>query len=126
MRPGTFRALSAAWLLTLACAIGAHAQQPVICDSQQRAGYPQLIAPWARPSDSGGHVGYLIGGGALRYHKGELPNPDDGTWGWDYAGRWFPRRVILLWWHGRHSQGGTGSYRTDGPQVLHPLRDADH
>jgi hypothetical protein len=119
-------------LSAASCVIGlflaavAHAQPPVGCDPQQRAGYPLVVSPWARPSDTGAYVGYLVGGGAARCHKAEPAHPGDGTWGWDYAGRWLPRRVMLLWWHGRHYQGGIGSYRTDGPHVLHPLTGADH
>lgn len=104
----------------------ADAQHTSGADPQQRAGYPQQISPLAHPSDSGGYVGYLVGGSAANYHKGELPTPIDGTWGWDYAGHWLPRRVMLLWWHGRRYQGGVGAYRTDGPQVLHPLSGPDH
>ena len=125
MRLFACRTLSATCLVALFGATAAHAQPPV-CDPQQRAGNPLLIAPWARPSDAGGHVGYQVGGGALWYHRADPPHPDDGTWGWDYSGHWFPRRVILMWWHGRRYQGGIGSYRTYGPYLLHPLSGADH
>src|SRR5262249_50245999 len=70
------------------------------------------IAPWAIPSDTGHSVGSYIGGGCLFPRKAEPRLPEDGTWGWDYQG-WFPRRVILGWWHGRKFQGGTGAYKTD-------------
>ena len=30
-----------------------------------------------------------------------------------------PRRVWLDWTHGRRYQGGSGSYRTDGPALHH-------
>ena len=125
MRLGGFLSVLAACLLTVLLAIAAFAQHPAGDDPQRRAGYPLAISPWALPSDTGGYVGYLVGGGAAHYGKADLPLPTDGTWGWDYAGHWFPRRVILLWWHGRRYQGGTGAYQTDGPQVLHPLGAAD-
>ena len=118
--------LSATCLIAFVFATTARGQPPVACDPQQRAGYPLLLSPLACPSDTGAYVGYLVGGGAVRYHKGDPPYPADGTWGWDYAGRWFPRRVMLLWWHGRRYQGGVGSYRTDGPHLLHWLGGADH
>jgi hypothetical protein len=101
------------------------AQEPVAADPQQRAGYPLEISPWARLSNIGGYVGYYVGGGAAQYRKAEPPAPDDGTWGWDFAGHWPARRVILMWWHGRRYQGGTGAYKTDGPSVVHSLGPAD-
>src|SRR5687768_16561419 len=54
-------------------------------------------ACWAQPSDTGHYVGYWVGGGCLR--KGDPPTPDEGTWGWDYGGCLFPKRVYLLWCH---------------------------
>jgi hypothetical protein len=84
----------------------------------QRAGYAQEVAPWAMPSDTGRYVGYLVGGGSLSIRKGDPPLPDEGTWGWDYRGGLFQRRVMLNWWHGRRYQGGVGAYKTDGPKVF--------
>jgi hypothetical protein len=107
-------------LLSLAGTGPVHAQAPGCVDGQQRAGYPQEVAPWARPSDTGRYVGYYVGGGCVNPRKAEPPYPDDGTWGWDYLGGCFRRHVILGWWHGRRYQGGTGAYQTDGPKVLHP------
>ena len=86
-------------------------------ERQQRAGYPLEVAPWAHPSDTGRYVGYSVGGGSVNNRTGDPPSPDEGTWGWDYRGWLFPRRVILGWWHGRY-QGGTGAYRTDGPHLI--------
>lgn len=79
------------------------------------------ISRWAIPSDTGHYRGYYVGGGCGRPLKGEPRRPDEGTWGWDYQGWLFPRRVVLDWWHGR-SQGGPGSYQSDGPKLYHPER----
>jgi hypothetical protein len=111
-------ARAAVWLL--ACAAGCKAT----CgdaDSFERAGYPNEVAPWAKPSDTGRYVGYEVGGGAPHLSRGEPPLPDDGTWGWDYQGLCLPSRIILDWWHGRKCQGGTGAYETDGPRPLHAI-----
>jgi hypothetical protein len=76
----------------------------------QRAGNPQIVAWYAQPSDTGSYIGYYVGGGAAC--RGEPRNINEGTWGWDYQGWLFPRRVALDWWHGRRYQGGIGHYRT--------------
>jgi hypothetical protein len=102
-------------------AFAAMPQEPVSSDVHRMAPPLVEIAPWARPSDTGRYVGYTVGGGSANLRKADAPLPEDGTWGWDYQGGWFRRRVILGWWHGRRFQGGTGAYQTDGPAVLHPL-----
>jgi hypothetical protein len=110
--------------MTLVPTVAGLGQQPPPASSaceHERAGYPLATSHLARPSDNGGNVGYLVGGGCPFPHRAEAPTPAEGTWGWDYQGWWLPRRVILGWWHGRRSQGGTGAYRTDGPKVIHPL-----
>jgi hypothetical protein len=61
-------------------------------------------------SDTGSYIGYYVGGGAAC--PGEPRFVNEGTWGWDYQGWLFPRRVMLDWWHGRRYQGGSGHYRT--------------
>jgi hypothetical protein len=86
-------------------------------DEDRRAGHPQELSIFARPSDNGGFLGYYLGGGCLSRRKAEPPTPDEGTWGWDFTGRWFTRRVDLGWWHGRRYQGGSGAYKTDGPKL---------
>jgi hypothetical protein len=85
----------------------------------ERAGNPQILSCLAVPSDTGAYVGYQVGGGCACPHFGDAPAPLDGTWGWDYQGRCFLRRVCLLWWHGRCEQGGVGAYCTDGPKLKH-------
>ena len=80
------------------------------------AGWPQHVAPWARPSFGGYESGCYVGGGAP-FH-GDARCWDEGTWGWDYHGRLFDKRIWLGWHHGRRAQGGVGAYRTDGPRCL--------
>jgi hypothetical protein len=92
-------------------------------DSLRRAGSPQETSRLALPSNGPGSFGYNVGGGSLAGHRGDGPLPDDGTWGWDYKGLLLPRKVNLLWWHGRRNQGGTGAYKTDGPK-LPPLHES--
>ncbi len=107
-------------LIGFAMLISIHAvvaDPPDSWKEQRRAGFPQETSRFAQPSDTGRYTGYTVGGGA-RLHKGEPPLPHEGTWGWDYTGGLFQRRVILGWWHGRRYQGGSGAYGTDGPKVL--------
>src|SRR5579862_6981752 len=77
-------------------------------------GHAPAVGRWSQPSDNGRYIGGYIGGGSPNFRRAEGRTPDEGTWGWDYH-CWFPRRTILGWWHGRRYQGGSGSYRTDGP-----------
>jgi hypothetical protein len=84
-------------------------------DGQKRAGYPQKVACYAVPSDTGHYKGYLVGGGAVLL--GHPPFRDEGTWGWDYCGCLIPKRVALLWYHGWKYQGGVGAYRTTGKNL---------
>ncbi len=77
---------------------------------------PPAVRACAIPSDTGHYIGYYVGGG--KACLGDYPEPCDGTWGWDYRGLLLPHRVFLLWSHGRSYQGGTGAYRTDGPELL--------
>ena len=120
----------ASLLLFLAALLGA-ASGCSLCDSLQswrrphadreRAGYPDEVAHCAAPTDTGAYVGYPVGGGAPC--RGDGPCVEDGTWGWDYEGRWLPSKVILGWWHGRREQGGEGADRPDGPRVLEAIGD---
>jgi hypothetical protein len=88
----------------------------------ERAGHPEQIAWYARPSDTGRYIGYYVGGGNPFYRHGQDRYLWEGTWGWDYCGFCLPSRVVLDWFHGRY-QGGYGAYKTDGPhfveQVVH-------
>jgi hypothetical protein len=85
--------------------------------SFQRAGNPQEASPLARLSDSGGFIGYYVGGGAVSRRRGDGPYIGEGTWGWDFQGKFLERQINLLWWHGRRAQGGSGAYKTDGPTL---------
>jgi hypothetical protein len=89
-------------------------------EGHQRAGFPLEVAPWAHPSDTGRYVGYMVGGGAAVYHGSEPPGPEDGTWGWDFTGGIFKRRVIHNWWNGRFYQGGVGAYGTEHYKIFVP------
>lgn len=97
-----------------------------LAEPPSHPGVPPSVSRWAVPSDTGRYIGYYVGGGAWRYRRAEPPGPDDGTWGWDFQGGFFRRRVILGWWHGRRYQGGTGAYKTDGPKLQRPLENGDH
>ena len=79
-----------------------------------RPSYQVPIAFWAVPSNTPAYVGYYVGGGCA--WGGEPRHDDEGTYGWDYVGSCFARRVWLAWCHCTRYQGGTGAYATDGIQ----------
>ncbi|MDR3635920.1 MAG: hypothetical protein P4L84_19110 [Isosphaeraceae bacterium] len=81
----------------------------------ERAGSPHVISAHAQPTNTPEYVGYYVGGGSA--HGGDARTWQEGTWGWDYEGMHFRRHVGLNWSHGRRYQGGTGSYRADGPHL---------
>lgn len=86
----------------------------------ERAGNPQSISPLAKPTESSHEIGYYVGGGAReRSRHAEHRHGHEGIWGTDYAGRLIHKHIELGWWHGRHAQGGTGSYATEGPRLFH-------
>jgi len=104
--------------------LGQAGAEPIPCvpeDPHCRAGNPQDVAWWARPSNTRASVGYYVGGGCPFPHLGEPRCLHEGTWGWDYQGYLIPRRVILGWWHGRCYQGGIEGYKVDGPPLENPL-----
>ncbi len=84
-----------------------------ICHTFERAGFPNTMANHVQPSNAGDSYGYYVGGGGGHGSGPRCTN--EGTYGWDYTGIHFPRKVILGWNHGRKAQGGTGAYKTDGP-----------
>ena len=101
-------------VLALAALAGnAHAQEVMPGHAHAR---PRLFW-WVLPSDTGHYLGTYVGGGATTKHKAEARRDDEGTWGWDYQGWIFPRRVINGYWHGQRYQGGTGAYKSDGPKL---------
>jgi hypothetical protein len=106
------------WITVLLFVGSLWADPPDSWEEHRRAGFPQEVSRWAKPSDTGRYTGYTVGGGSLSLRKGSPPFAQEGTWGWDYVGGVFQRRVILNWWHGRRYQGGVGAYQTDGPRVL--------
>ncbi len=80
------------------------------------AGCPQCIRKRATPSNTHHYCGYYVGGGVPCFGEGRYF--DEGTFGWDYLGITFPKKVGLQWTHWRY-QGGTGAYKTDGPHIPH-------
>jgi hypothetical protein len=80
-----------------------------------QTGDSMRIRKRAIPSNTFRYGAYWVGGG-LPVH-GDEPSFEEGTFGWDYFGGFFRRRVALNWSHGRRYQGGTGAYKTDGPKL---------
>src|SRR6185295_13293712 len=68
------------------------------------SGCSMLTRPHAICSNTAHYGGYLVGGG--RPCRGDRPTPGEGTFGWDYFGLLFNKRVALNWSHGRQYQGG--------------------
>ena len=72
------------------------------------------IACWAKPGFTRKEDGYYVGGGCLYFGRG--PNGTGyGVWGWDYIGC-VPKRIMLKFCDRCKYQGGTGAYKTDGPE----------
>jgi hypothetical protein len=91
-----------------------------------QAGYPQEVSPISMESYNQHYNGGFIGGGKGG-HGGHEPCLNEGTWGWDYnLFRPMSSRIFLKWSHGRHYQGGTGSYATDGPKPLEHITETIH
>ena len=82
-----------------------------------RAGCTMRIRSRALPANTWPYGGYWVGGGQAI--KGYMPGPEDGTFGWDYFGIAFNKRIALNWSYSRRYQGGTGAYKTDGPHLKH-------
>lgn len=110
------RLLLCGWIFSLGC------HRPFLevktHEDPTRVGHPEQIKRHALTQEEEYNVGHPIGGGAPRFFskifsKKEDPSLDEGTWGWDYAGRWFPSQVALDWWHGRRFQSGEGAYKVD-------------
>lgn len=93
--------------------------------THQQAGYPQCISPLAIPSYNEHYSGDYVGGG--KSHGGQGRCLHEGTWGWDYTPfRPMSSRIFMNWSHGRHEQGGTGRYATDGPKPLEHITESVH
>jgi hypothetical protein len=82
-----------------------------------RAGCAMLVRSRAIPSNTRHYGGYWLGGGVPVI--GAVPVAEDGTYGWDYFGILFSKRIDLRYSHGHRYQGGTGAYKTDGPRLRH-------
>jgi hypothetical protein len=80
-----------------------------------RAGCAMQVRPHAICSNTAYYGGYWVGGGLPL--AGDAPYLNEGTFGWDYFGIAFNKRIALNWSHGRRAQGGAGAYRTDGPRL---------
>jgi len=83
------------------------------CHTHERAGFPLCLAKHLEPTNNGDSYGYYVGGGGGHGSGPRCRN--EGTYGWDYTGIHFPRRVALGWIHGRRYQGGTEAYHTNDP-----------
>lgn len=97
--------------------------EPATCEEIERNGNPWNCFCWAKPQVACDYVGYYVGGGAPR-RFGRPRCPSEGTWGWDYFGRWYPRRVRLSWFCCPRPQGGEGQYQPDGPRVLETIAES--
>ena len=87
----------------------------------ERAGKPWCYFRWARRQIECDYEGYYVGGGAaVGRSRGRCH--DEGTWGWDYAGCRFKRKVRLNWFCLDRKQGGTGNYEPDGPRVVESIK----
>lgn len=134
----TWAAISWLLLSTLGSRSVCHAQEPADLTPEQvaainfaygggqfdyryedhcRAGFPQFVKAHTLPSNTRAYEGYYVGGSAPFFGEGRYD--DEGTFGWDYFGLWFNRRVALNWTHGRRAQGYGGTYKTDGPKRGH-------
>ncbi|MSR32954.1 MAG: hypothetical protein EXR99_15785 [Gemmataceae bacterium] len=84
--------------------------------SWQQTGWANRVKKHAMPTHSPGYGGYWVGGACVK--NGGAPGPVDGTYGRDYFGRLFERKVVLGWCFKDKAKGGAGNYATDkGPVV---------
>ena len=92
----------------------------------RQAGYPQWVSPVSMVSYNERYSGGYIGGGKF-FHGGDEPCVHQGTWGWDYSPfRPMSSRIFLKWSNGRHYEGGTGAYATDGPKPMEHIKESIH
>lgn len=113
------------WALVLLSCAAASAQKPghqkpraeTVEDDYVRAGRPGEVRRWAQPTRTPSYSHGYVGGGAA-FGWGEPRTLEEGTWGRDYVGAFYPRRVWLNWWRGARYQGGTRGYATDGPSLF--------
>lgn len=92
-----------------------------------RAGFPEVIAPWARPARTPDKApGYI--GGSVALGGGPPVRRIDGVFGYDYVGPGPYGREFLGWTHSP-VYPVMGSYWANGPRVfdifsIRPLRRA--
>jgi hypothetical protein len=111
--PLTDDELGSAQQQALLAALGGDAYGHRAAD-HERAGCAMLIRRRAIPSNTHHYGGYWVGGGLPAFGEGRTL--EEGTFGWDYFGILFNKRIALNWSHGRLDQGGFGAYKTDGPR----------
>ena len=92
-------------LSTMAASSVLYAAEPCI-DPLHRAGHPECVNRWAMPSDNCHYGGYYVGGGLPVLGESRCVQ-HEGTWGWDYFGILFTKKVDLNWGHGTRQQNGT-------------------
>lgn len=118
-------ALVSSVVLFVFAATGSRAEEPCPCPGTEvikhqpdpdhtmcRAGWPESLSKFARPSITHRYCGGYVGGGCA--FRGEPRHADEGTWGWDYCGGHLKHRVFLCWCHCTRFVSG-GTYQTDGP-----------
>ena len=93
---------------------------PAGCEELQRAGCPNEQSGWARVENPCRYTGYYVGG-SVSSHQNMRQCCNQGTWGWDYSGRYIMRLVRLDFCCPSPYQGGPGNYKPDGPRVCEAL-----
>jgi len=93
--------------------------------TERQAGYPDCVSSIAMESYNDHYSGGFVGGGKAFFGHGRCAQ--EGTWGWDYTPfRPMSPRIFSRWSHGRHYQGGTGAYATDGPKPIEHVTETIH
>jgi hypothetical protein len=101
-------------LALLAPRLSAEELTPEQVKAQIRSGWPMTISCLAHPSESPHDIGYQVGGGKVCGGRGPMR---EGTWGWDFGGCLFSKRVVLAWGQGPHL-GKPPTYKINGPRLL--------
>jgi hypothetical protein len=88
--------------------------------TDDRAGYPRELAPWAKPGVTAAYAGGQVGGSKL--FQGGPPTGDGAIFGFDYVGcGYWPHRLFLGWANGRKVPLADKGYRTDTFKVPDPF-----
>lgn len=119
-------ALSAALVSSASAQDGPRGSTTAADHTFERAGFPRLVAPWARPSQTPDKAPGYVGGSVALGGDGPI-GPIEGVFGYDYVVV-RPDRVFLGW---SHNPVGPppGPYVTTGPRVfavfsIRPVRKA--